>query len=180
MKEKLDPNWKPPASPVITLTSSNFTKTVRDSELILVQFYAPWCKHCQQLEPEYEAAARSLSEYGIPLAKVDGPAEKALADSFKVVGWPSLRIFRRGRVFEYKGPREYKGIVEYMREQSKPPSKLIAAMAELKSGLDRMETTILGFFPSDKSGLYQEYMAAAQSLRGYLFCRETLNFCSIT
>lgn len=49
MREKVDPNWKPPVAPVITLTSANFTKTVTDSELILVQFYAPWCSHCKQV-----------------------------------------------------------------------------------------------------------------------------------
>ena len=51
VREKTDPEWKPPASPVIVLTSENFTKTVRDVDLMLVEFYAPWCKHCQQVRP---------------------------------------------------------------------------------------------------------------------------------
>lgn len=117
------------------------------------------------MEPEYEAAARSLSEYGIQLAKVNGPSEKALADKFKIAGWPTMRVFRKGRVFEYKGPREHKGIVDHMKELSRPASKLVNTLGELKSGMDRTETTIVAFFAS-KTDLYNEYMAAAEELRG--------------
>ena len=46
-----DPNWVPPPSPIITLTTDNFTKFVNDNKLSLVMFYAPWCKHCKQVLP---------------------------------------------------------------------------------------------------------------------------------
>lgn len=39
---------------VVELTDSNFDKTVLDSdEPWLVEFFAPWCGHCQRLEPEW-------------------------------------------------------------------------------------------------------------------------------
>lgn len=117
------------------------------------------------MEPEYEAAARSLSEYGIPLAKIDGPSEKALADKYQIVGWPTMRVFRKGRPFEYKGPREHKGIVDHMKELARSPSKLVNTLGELKNAMDRTETTIVGFF-SSKTDLYNEYLAAAEELRG--------------
>lgn len=172
MREKTDPNWKPPLPPVIELTSENFEKTVTDSKLILVQFYAPYCSHCKQMQPEYEAAARSLLEYGIPLAKVDGTSEKALADSFQITGYPQMRVFRKGRVFEYKGPREHRGIVDHMKELARPASKLVNSLGELKSGMDRTEATVVGFF-SSRSALYEEYMAASEELRGILTCLHT-------
>ncbi len=117
------------------------------------------------MEPEYEAAARSLSEYGIPLAKVDGTTQKPLADKYNIAGWPTMRIFRKGRAFEYKGPREHKGIVEHMKEQSRPASKQHNTIGELKGAMDRFDATVVGFF-SNKTDLYHEYMAAAQDIRG--------------
>ena len=38
------------------------------------------------MEPEYEAAARSLFEYGLPLAKVDATKEVELAQEFMIAG----------------------------------------------------------------------------------------------
>jgi len=45
------------------------------------------------LEPEYETAARTLLEYGILSAKIDGSKEKEIAEKLRIPGWPSLRVF---------------------------------------------------------------------------------------
>lgn len=48
-------------SDVISLTHSNFDKLVLGSDNIwLVEFFAPWCGHCQNLAPKYEKAASAL------------------------------------------------------------------------------------------------------------------------
>ena len=51
MQKQADPDWKPPPSAVTVLTADNFTKFVKEEKLTLVEWYAPWCKHCKQLEP---------------------------------------------------------------------------------------------------------------------------------
>lgn len=48
-------------SNVVELTPSNFDKLVVKSDHVwIVEFYAPWCGHCQSLTPEYEKAAKAL------------------------------------------------------------------------------------------------------------------------
>lgn len=41
VKERSDPDWKPPPEAVVTLTKDNF-KDFINNDLSLVEFYAPW------------------------------------------------------------------------------------------------------------------------------------------
>lgn len=73
------------------------------------------------MAPEYEKAAQELSRRSpaIPLAKVDATVESEIASRFGVTGYPTLKIFRRGKVFDYNGPREKRG--RSLQASHRPP-----------------------------------------------------------
>ena len=66
------------------LTDENFEKEVLGSkDLWLVEFFAPWCGHCQQLAPEFAKAATEL-EGKVKLGAVDATVNTKVAAKFKV------------------------------------------------------------------------------------------------
>ncbi|XP_020833163.1 protein disulfide-isomerase A4 isoform X1 [Phascolarctos cinereus] len=168
VKEVSQPSWTPPPEVTLVLTKDNFDEVVNDANIILVEFYAPWCGHCKKLAPEYEKAAKELSKRSppIPLAKVDAIEETDLAKRFDVTGYPTLKIFRKGKAFDYNGPREKYGIVDYMIEQSEPPSKEILAVKQVQEFLkDGNDVIIIGIFNSADDQAYQLYQETANNLR---------------
>ena len=41
----------------VLILSEDLNDVIKENEDILIDFYAPWCKHCQILAPEFERAA---------------------------------------------------------------------------------------------------------------------------
>ncbi|XP_029445335.1 protein disulfide-isomerase A4 [Rhinatrema bivittatum] len=184
VREISQPDWVPPPEATIVLTKDNFDEVVNNADIILVEFYAPWCGHCKKLAPEYEKAAEELSKRTPPilLAKVDATAETEIAGRFSVSGYPTLKIFRRGKSFDYNGPREKYGIVDYMTDQAGPPSKQIQALKQVQESLkDGDDVIIIGVFSGEHDPAYQLYQDAANNLREdytfhHTFSSEITNF----
>jgi len=85
-------------SAVIELDDNSFYNYAKDRDVLLVDFYAPWCSDCKNLEPDFQAAGVSLGARSIDLAKVDCfGAGKGLCNSFGIKEWPTLKNFNRGK-----------------------------------------------------------------------------------
>ena len=52
-----------------------------------------------------------------------------------------------------------------MRVQQQPPSLEVSTASALTNSLDRLEATVLGLF-NGRSDLYEEFMVAANEMRG--------------
>ena len=133
---------------VLIITTENFDEALEKYDKILVEFYAPWCGHCQALAPEYIKAATLLKEMNseIRLGKVDATVEKELAQSRNIKGYPTLTFFRNKSPMEYNGPRKADGIIEWIEKKTGPATTAIESQEELDSFADTQDIVIVGFF----------------------------------
>ncbi|GJN33831.1 hypothetical protein PR202_gb22457 [Eleusine coracana subsp. coracana] len=107
-------------SPVLQLNPNNFkSKVLEANGVVLVEFFAPWCGHCQQLTPVWEKAAGVLK--GVArVAALDADAHKTLAQEYGIRGFPTIKVFVPGKQpVDYQGARDVKPIVEFALQQVK-------------------------------------------------------------
>jgi len=160
------------ASDVIELNAQNFDEIVPTKDLLLVEFYAPWCGHCKHLAPEYEVAATDLAADGIPIAKIDADAEenRDIASRYGIRGYPTLKVFRKGESVDYQGERTAKGIAAFMRKQALPALSILSTVDEIKQFVSKDKVVIVGFFDDKDSQEFKDFSAAAEKFRNkFLF-----------
>lgn len=70
---------------VLVLDESNFEQALAENDVLLLEFFAPWCGNCQRLKPRYARAAAALASEG---------SAGRLAKVCKVSGvaWGGLRV----------------------------------------------------------------------------------------
>jgi thioredoxin len=76
----------------VVLTKDNFDQVVNGNDMILVDFWAPWCGPCKGFAPVFEAASEKHSD--IVFGKVNTDEEQELAASFNIRSIPTLMMFR--------------------------------------------------------------------------------------
>jgi len=147
---------------VLVLTSDNFDGVLKDNELVLVEFYAPWCGHCKNLAPHYAEAAQQLAEEGseIKLGKVDATIHKDLGTKFGVRGYPTLKWFRDGVPTDYSGGRTKETIVAWLKKKSGPPAVAIAAKEDMEKLL-KENIAVVGYFADLESDEAKAFTKAA-------------------
>ena len=79
---------------VLDLTQSNFDETIANNEIVIIDFWAPWCGPCLQFAPTFKETSEKVD--GVAFAKINTEDEQALGAHFRIRSIPTLMIFREG------------------------------------------------------------------------------------
>ncbi len=125
---------------VLILNDDNYDALTKKYPLLLVEYYAPWCGHCQKLAPEYEKAATELKSSKAKLAKLDCTANRNVSKKLGIRGYPTLILYDHGAQTEYESKRKAEDIVSFIKDKIKHSSVELKTTADL----DKLETSLSG------------------------------------
>ncbi|CDJ40881.1 protein disulfide isomerase, putative [Eimeria tenella] len=162
-------------SAVLVLTNSNFDETLKQNEVVLVKFYAPWCGHCKRMAPEYAKAAQLLQQKGskVVLAKVDATAETDLANKHDISEFPTVTLFRNQKPEQYTGGRTAEAIVEWVETMTGPAVTEVSSREEAAARVSReAPVAFVAELSAADSEVAKTFWAAAEAGRqlGKFYC----------
>ena len=76
----------------VELNQGNFEDVVTGNDMVIVDFWAPWCGPCRSFAPTYEQMSDKYPD--VVFAKVNTEVEQDLAGYFQIRSIPTLMVFR--------------------------------------------------------------------------------------
>jgi thioredoxin 1 len=76
----------------VDLTKDNFEQVVTGNDVVIVDFWAPWCAPCRSFAPTFEQVSEQHAD--VVFAKVNTEEEQEVAGAFNIRSIPTLMVFR--------------------------------------------------------------------------------------
>ncbi|WP_294955406.1 thioredoxin [Sulfurovum sp.] len=97
------------------LTAQNFNEKVESSDIVVIDFWAPWCGPCKQFAPIFEKTAGEYPD--ILFGKVNTEEEQELAGHFQIRSIPTTIILRDNiAIFQQPGLMPEEGLKDVIRQ----------------------------------------------------------------
>ena len=99
------------------LNEQQFQQAIASGDVVLVDFWAPWCGYCRRIEPAYDKIAQQYGDRMI-VAKVNIDEQAALADQERIEVIPTLVLYRDGQALgNIVAPQSKAAIDAFIREK---------------------------------------------------------------
>ena len=87
-----------PSKPV-RVGEDDFNKFVSKHNVVVADFWAPWCQPCKIVEPMIAKLAKEMKGK-VAFARVNADRNRKLSLKYRVMSIPTLLLFKNGRLIE--------------------------------------------------------------------------------
>jgi thioredoxin 1 len=120
---------------VTQLTQSNLDNTINNNDIVVIDFWAPWCGPCQTFKPIFEQAAEKHED--AVFASCNTEEESELAAMFQIQSIPTLVVFRDGiGIFGQPGMLPAEALDELMDKVREVDMEEVRAEVEKQQGAE--------------------------------------------
>ncbi len=106
-------------------TPENFNELVnkyRDN-LIIVDFWAPWCAPCLSFAPAFESLQKDYKEKKVIFAKLNVDENGQIAEQFQITGIPTTLFIKSNKLIHRQvgapNKAQFKQIIDFLLENNK-------------------------------------------------------------
>lgn len=170
------------ARDIIKLEAVNFELAITSYPYVAILFH-DLSEKSKVIERNWDEVVQLLVDVKMDgeLAKMDiaDPEMKEIVDAYRLTG-PSIKVFRRGTMVDYRGPYDTaQAIADYIRQDCLPSIQFLKSFVELKKAVRNLSNAmVIGFFGSadvteDVADMYSmdawgQFQSAADALRGHV------------
>ncbi|XP_014823415.1 PREDICTED: protein disulfide-isomerase TMX3-like isoform X2 [Poecilia mexicana] len=141
-----------------------FMETTDPEEIWLIQFYAPWCSFCKQLDPVWHQIGSELRSLGSPVrvGKSDATVNTGLAKEFKIRNYPAILMLKNNVKFNYPGSRTKESIMDFIDRVSGPLVRSLSSTRLFQHAISHHDVLVV--YVGATSELKGNLTAAAEEL----------------
>lgn len=128
-------------SQIIQLNEDNWQEMLQGEWM--VEFFAPWCPACKQMEKVWEEYSGWAQDLNINVAQIDVTVSPGLSGRFMVTALPTIFHVINGNFRQYRGSREKEAFISFVDDKQ---WEKVDAIASWKSPSSTLMSIISFFF----------------------------------